>query len=84
MFLSVADPDLQIKGGGGGDVGPRAPGRGGGGGGGGGEFGHSDPEIVGGGGWGGLQKNLFRPFGPHFGRKIRGVPGPSPRSATGC
>ena len=32
----------------------------------------------------GLSKN-FRPFGPHFGLKIRGVgsPGPSPGSATG-
>ena len=47
--------------------------------------GHPDPEIRG----GGLQKNCFRPFGSHFGRKIRGgggagLPGPSPGSATGC
>ena len=34
--------------------------------------GHPDPEIRG----GGLQKNLLRPFGPHFGLKIRGGPGP--------
>ena len=34
---------------------------------------------------GGLQKKFFRPFGPHFGLKIRGgasPPGPSPGSAT--
>ena len=33
-----------------------------------------------------LKKNFSRPFGPHFGLKIRGgepgPPGPSPRSAT--
>ena len=27
-------------------------------------------------------KNIFRPFGPHFGLKIRGGAGPSPGSAT--
>ena len=47
--ISVADPDLQIRGGGEGG-------------------GHPDPEIRGG---PGLQKNFFRPFGPHFGRRIR-------------
>ena len=31
-------------------------------------IGHPDPETRGG---GGLQKTVFRPFGPHFGRKIR-------------
>ena len=39
---------------------------------------HIDPEIRGG---PGLQKNFFRPFGPHFGLKIRrgaGTLGPSP------
>ena len=53
-------------------------------------------EIIGGGGWvgssrplekwgAGLQKNFFPPFGPQFGLKIRGEPGPpgpSPGSAT--
>ena len=46
--------------------------------------GHPDPEIRGGGG--GLKKNLFRPFGPQFGLKIRGAggpPGTSPGSAIG-
>ena len=41
--------------------------------------GHPDPEITGG---AGLQKIFFRPFGPHFGLKIRrggGPPGPLPR-----
>ena len=45
--------------------------------------GHPDPEIR---GVSGLKKIFFRPFGPHFGLKIRGwpgPPGPSPRSATG-
>ena len=45
--------------------------------------GHPDPEIKGG-GW--SQKNLFRPFGPQFGLKIRGAAGPpgtSPGSAIG-
>ena len=46
--LTVADPDLQIRGGGGG---------------------------------GGL-KIFFRLFGPYFGLKIKGGPGPSPGSAT--
>ena len=48
--------------------------------------GHPDPEIRGGGGGGGLQTNVFRHFGPHLGRKIRGEgpgsPGPSPRFVT--
>ena len=53
---------------------------------------HPDLEIRGGGqssrtfdGGGGLQKNFFRPFGPQFGLKIGGDPGPlgpSPGSAT--
>ena len=48
-----------------------------------------DPEIRGGGGWssrpldkgggGGLEKVFF---GPQFGPKIRGEPGPSPGSVT--
>ena len=43
--------------------------------------GHPDPEIT---GVPGLQKLFFRPFGPHFGLKIRrggggGPPGPLPR-----
>ena len=45
--------------------------------------GHPEPEIRGG---PGLQKRFFRPFGPHFGLKIRGwpwPPGPLPGSATG-
>ena len=46
-----------------------------------------DREIRGWGGGGGLvgvgrgsglQKNLFRPFGPQFGLEIRGTPGPLP------
>ena len=45
--------------------------------------GHRDPEKKGG---AGLPKSFFRPFGPHFGPKIRGGgvgrPGPSPGSAT--
>ena len=49
--------------------------------------GHPDPEIRVGGGEGRSQKkNFFRPFGPQFGLKIRGRPGPSgscPGSATG-
>ena len=42
---------------------------------------HPDPETRGG---GGLQKTVFRPFGPHFGRKVSGggggggPPGPLP------
>ena len=44
---------------------------------------HPDPEIEGG---GGLKKIFFRPFGPHFGLRIRGEGsgplGPSPGSAT--
>ena len=39
-----------------------------------------DLEIRGGGGWGGLPKKFFGPFGPQFGPKIRGAP--SPGSAT--
>ena len=31
-------------------------------------------------GGGGLKKEFFRPFGPQFGLKIRGVPGPPGRS----
>ena len=42
--------------------------------------GHADPEIRG----GGLKEIVFRPFGPHFGLKIRGAgpPGPSPGTTT--
>ena len=42
--------------------------------------GHPDSEI---GGWS-LTRKIFRPFGSHFGLKIRGSgpPGPSPGSAT--
>ena len=43
--------------------------------------GNSDPEIRG----GSLQKNIFRPYGPQFDKKLRGdpgPPGPSPGSAT--
>ena len=48
-------------------------------GGGGGGGGNQDLEIRA----GGLQKHFFRPFGPHFGRKITGgPPGPSPGSDT--
>ena len=50
----MADPDLQIRRGGGG---------------------HPHPERRGG---TGLQKNFFPPFGPHFGRKVRG--GQAPRA----
>ena len=37
--------------------------------------GHPDPEIR---RWGArsLKQNFFRPFGPQFGLKIRGMPGP--------
>ena len=59
---AVADPDLQIREGGGG--------------------GHPDPEIR---GAPASKKIFFRPFGPHFGLKIRGEggpPGPSSGSAT--
>ena len=45
----------------------------------------SKPLEKGGGGGGGLQKTqkkFFRPFGPQFGLKIRGNPGPSPGSVT--
>ena len=56
---AVADPDLQIGGGGGAS--------------------HPDFEIRGG---SGLQKQIFRPFGPHFALSIRGgeggPPGPLP------
>ena len=52
----MADPDLQIKGKGGGRVGG-GWGEGGG---------HPDPEIRGAGG-GGLKKIFFWPFGPQFG-----------------
>ena len=41
--------------------------------------GHPDPEIRGG---GGLKKNFFWPFGPQFGLKNKGGPGPSPGSHT--
>ena len=63
--------DLQIGGGGGGG-GAAKPRVGGGGGGGGGDEG------------GGLKEIVFRPFGPHFGLKIRGAgpPGPSPGTTT--
>ena len=49
-------------------------------GGGGGGGGHSDPEIRG----EGLKEIVFRPFGPHFGPKIRGAapPGPPPGTTT--
>ena len=40
--------------------------------------GHPDPEIRGG---GGLKKEFFRPFRPHFSLTIRGA-GLSPGSAT--
>ena len=51
--------------------------------GGGGGAGHQDPEIRGVGGTR-SKKNFFRPFGPHFGLKIRrGGTGPYPGSATG-
>ena len=50
----MANPDLQIRGGG--------EGRG---------SGHPDHEIR---GWPGLKKIFFRPFGPHFGLKIREPP----------
>ena len=42
---------------------------------------HPDSEIREG---GGVSKNIFQPFGPHFGVKIRGggPPGLSPGSAT--
>ena len=36
----------------------------------------------GGGGGVGSPKNIFRPFGPPFGRKISGGGGASPKSAT--
>ena len=50
LLTAMADPDLQIRGGGG----------------------HPDPEIT-----GGVSRRIFfLPFGPHFGRKIRGGPGP--------
>ena len=38
----------------------------------GGRGGHPDPEIKGGGGGGSSKKKFFRPFGPHFGLKVRG------------
>ena len=47
FLITVADPEHQIRGGGG----------------------HPDPEISGGGGR--SPKIFFRPFGRHFGRKIR-------------
>ena len=56
ILKSVADPDLQIRGGGGG--------------------GHPYPEIRG----AVSRKRCLGPFGPQFGRNIRG--GPSPGSAT--
>ena len=51
VLIALADPDLQMGGGG-----------------------HPDPEIRG----GRSPKKFFRPFGPHFGRKIRGGPWPLP------
>ena len=36
----------------------------------------ADPDLQMGGGR--SPKKFFRPFGPHFGRKIRGGPGPLP------
>ena len=59
--MSVADPDLEIGGGG---VGVEEWGSGGG---------HPDPEIS---GRPGLKKKIFRLFGPNFGPKIRGAQGP--------
>ena len=62
--------------------GSRPSDKGVGGGGGGGD--HPDPEIRGG---GRLLKKFFRPFGPQFGLKIRGCPGPSgssPRQSLRC
>ena len=49
---------------------------------GGGGGGHPDPEIRG----DRPQKNIFRPFGPLFGLKVKGggSPGPSPGSASAC
>ena len=44
-------------------------------GGGGGGAGHPDPEIRGVGGGHSLKNIFFRPFGPHFGLKIRGGDG---------
>ena len=41
----------------------------------------ADPDLQIRGG-GRSQKNFFRPFGPQFGLKIMGCPGPSPGSAT--
>ena len=59
---AVPDPDLEMRGGGGGPV----------------------IQTLRKGGPG-LEKKFFRHFGPHFGGKIRGdpgPPGPSPGSAT--
>ena len=58
----MADPEHQIRkgGAGGGHPDPKISGGGG----------HPDPKISGGGGQ--SPKNFFRPFGRHFGRKIRG------------
>ena len=46
--------------------------------------GYPDPEIKGKGGAGGgaVSKNVFRSFGPQFGLKFKGGPGPSPGSTT--
>ena len=48
--------------------------------------GKKNRDLMIGWGGGGLQKIFFRPFGPHFGLKIRGEgpghPGPPPGSAT--
>ena len=52
MAYTVTDPDLQMRGRGGGRS--------------------SRPGDKG----GAVSKNFFLPFGPHFGRKIRGPPGP--------
>ena len=67
----MADADREIRGWGGGGGG----GMGGAGGVGG---------LVGVGCGSGLQKNLFRPFGPQFGLEIRGTPGPLPARIRLC
>ena len=78
-LITVADPDLEIRGGRGGHPDPAIRGGGGG--------SHPDPAIRGGGGGhpdpeirkGAGLKKFFRPFGPQFGLKSGG---PSPGSAT--
>ena len=59
---SVADPDLQIKGKGGGRVGG----------------GRRSSRLWDKGGGGGLKKNFFRPFRPRFGLKNKGAPSLDP------